>query len=69
MQTLARKIEGKRPLGKFGRRWENNIEIDIKEIGQNSGKLILLSGYNPAMAFCKHGNELSDSIKGRGSLY
>jgi hypothetical protein len=27
------KPELKRPLGKPGRRWEDNIKIDLKEIG------------------------------------
>jgi hypothetical protein len=27
------KPEGKRPLGKPRRRWEDNIEMDIREIG------------------------------------
>jgi hypothetical protein len=32
MQSLVRKSEGKRPLGRFGRRLESNIEISLKEI-------------------------------------
>ena len=28
--------EGKRPLGKHRRRWEDNIAMDIKEIGINT---------------------------------
>jgi hypothetical protein len=27
------KPEGKRPLGRPRRRWENNIKIDLREIG------------------------------------
>ena len=27
------KPEGKRPLGRPGRRWENNIKIDLQEVG------------------------------------
>ena len=27
------KHTGKRPLGRLGRRWENNIRMDLKEIG------------------------------------
>jgi hypothetical protein len=27
------KSEGKRPLGRPGRRWEDNIKIDIQEMG------------------------------------
>ena len=27
------KPEGKRPLGRPGRRWENNIKMDFQEVG------------------------------------
>ena len=27
------KPEGKRPLGRSRRRWENNIEMDLQEVG------------------------------------
>ena len=30
---LARKCEGKRPLGRFSFRWEANVRIDIEAIG------------------------------------
>jgi hypothetical protein len=30
---LARKPDGKRPLGKPRRRWEDNIEVDFQEMG------------------------------------
>jgi hypothetical protein len=29
----VRKPEGKRPLGRRRRRWEDNIKIDLREIG------------------------------------
>jgi hypothetical protein len=32
-RVLVRKPEGKRPLGRPRRRWENNIKIDLTEIG------------------------------------
>jgi len=31
--VLVGKPEGKRPLGRPRRRWENNIEMDIQEMG------------------------------------
>jgi len=31
---LVRKPEGKRPLGKRRRRWEDNIRMDLREIGR-----------------------------------
>jgi hypothetical protein len=30
---LVRKPERKRPLGRPGRRWEDNIRIDLRELG------------------------------------
>jgi hypothetical protein len=30
---LVGKLEGKRPLGRLNRRWENNMGVDIKEVG------------------------------------
>jgi hypothetical protein len=32
-KMLTGKLEGKRPLGIPGRRWEDNTKIDLKEIG------------------------------------
>jgi len=29
-KPLVRKPEGKRPLGRLGHRWDNNIEMDLK---------------------------------------
>ena len=30
------KPEGKRPLGRPGRKWENNIKMDLQEVGCRS---------------------------------
>ena len=30
---LIRKLEGKRPLGTPRRRWEDNIKVDLQEVG------------------------------------
>jgi hypothetical protein len=35
--VLVGKPEGKRPLGRPRRRWENNIKMDVKEIGGGRG--------------------------------
>jgi hypothetical protein len=32
-RVLMRKSEGKRPLGRPRRRWENNIKMDLQEMG------------------------------------
>jgi hypothetical protein len=31
--VLVRKLKGKRPLGRRRRMWENNIKIDLQELG------------------------------------
>jgi len=33
LYNLVGKPEGKRPLGKYRRRWEDNIRMDVREIG------------------------------------
>jgi hypothetical protein len=38
--VLVGKLEGRRPLERPRRRWENNIEMDLQEIGWWGG------GYN-----------------------
>jgi hypothetical protein len=32
-RVLVGKPEGKRPLGRSRRRWDDNIEMDLREIG------------------------------------
>ena len=34
------KPEGKRPLGRPRRRWEDNIEMDLRDVGCDSGDWI-----------------------------
>jgi hypothetical protein len=33
MQSLVGKPEGRRPFGKPRRRWEDNIKMDLPEVG------------------------------------
>jgi hypothetical protein len=40
---LVGRPEGKRPLGRPGRRWEDNIKMDLKEIGINGANWIRLA--------------------------
>jgi hypothetical protein len=42
-RVLVGRPEGKRPLGRPRRRWEDNIKTDLKEIGIDRAKLIRLS--------------------------
>ena len=36
-KVLVGKPEGKRPLGRPSRRWEDTIEIDLEEVGRGCG--------------------------------
>jgi hypothetical protein len=36
-RVLVGKPEGKRPLGRPRRRWEDNIKIDVEEVRVSSG--------------------------------
>ena len=36
-KVLVEKREGKRPLGRPKRRWEDNIKIDLQEVGRDCG--------------------------------
>ena len=39
-KILTRTPAGRRPLGRPGRRWEENIRMDLKEIGINAGNWV-----------------------------
>jgi hypothetical protein len=39
-RVLVGKPEGKRPLGRPRRRWEDNIKMDLQEIGVGCGNWI-----------------------------
>jgi len=58
------KSERKKPLGRPRRRWENNIKMDLRELGGSCGLDASGSGYGPVEGCCEHGNEPSGSIKG-----
>jgi hypothetical protein len=36
-RVLVRKLEGKRPLGRPRRRWEDNIKMYVQEVGRGHG--------------------------------
>jgi hypothetical protein len=36
-RVLVRNPDGKRPLGRPGCRWEDNIKIELKEVGSGYG--------------------------------
>jgi hypothetical protein len=59
---LVGKTEGKRPLGRSRRRWENGIRMDIREIGLGGYGLDLTgSGQGPVAGCCECGDEPSGS--------
>jgi hypothetical protein len=42
-RVLVRSPEGKRPLGRPRRRWEDNIKMDLKEMGIDGANWIRLA--------------------------
>jgi hypothetical protein len=52
------KPDGKKRLGRPRRRWEDNIKVDLREIGWDTSG----SRQGPAEGSCDHGNEPSGSI-------
>ena len=36
-KVFVGKPEGKRPLGRPGRRWDDNIKMDLQEVGRDCG--------------------------------
>jgi hypothetical protein len=42
-RVLVAEPEGKRPLGRPRCRWENNIKMDVREIGRDDGDWIHLA--------------------------
>jgi hypothetical protein len=63
-RVLAGKPEGKRPLGRPRRRWEDNIKMDLREIGIDGTKWIQLAQDTVQWrAFGEDCNETSGPIK------
>jgi hypothetical protein len=42
-RVLVGRLEGKRPLGKPRRRWEDNIKLDLRKIGIDGANWIQLA--------------------------
>jgi hypothetical protein len=42
-RVLVRRPEGKRPLGRPRRRWEDNIKLDLREVGISGANWIQLA--------------------------
>jgi hypothetical protein len=48
-RVLVGKREGKRPLARSRRRWEDNIKMDLQEVGCGGMDSIDLAGMNAVM--------------------
>ena len=59
-RVLVGKTGGKRPLGRLTRRWEDNIKMDLQEVGSGNLDCIELA---EDRSTCECGNETSGSIK------
>jgi hypothetical protein len=62
------KPEGKRPLGKPNREWDDNMRIDLREIGWEGADRIHLAQDGDQWLTCEHFNEPSGSTEGREFL-
>jgi hypothetical protein len=60
-KVLVAKPEGKRPLGRPRRRWEDVIIMDLREIGCGCGLDSTGSGQGPVAGCCECGDEPSGS--------
>jgi len=54
-RVLVGKLEGKRPLGRPRRRWEDNTKMDLQKLGGGCGDWMELA------RTCEYGNEPSGS--------
>jgi hypothetical protein len=61
---FVRKPKGKKPYRRPSCRWEDNIRMDLGEIGWESGLDAFGSGEGPVAGPCEHGNEPLSSTKG-----
>jgi hypothetical protein len=66
-RALVGKPEGRRPLGRPRRRWEDNIKIDLLEVvwgwGGGVDSVDLAQDREPMAGSCVYGDEPSGCIK------
>jgi hypothetical protein len=62
-RVLVGNPEGKRPLGRPRRRWEDNERMDLQEVGCWCEDWIGLAQVGDVAALCESGEESSGSIK------
>src|SRR5215469_12349292 len=65
-RMLVGKPEGKRPLGRPRRRWEDNIKMDLQEVGGSRGDWMELARDRDGWRALEYGKEPSGSIKIQG---
>jgi hypothetical protein len=58
-KVLVGKPEGKIPLGRSRRRWEDGIRMDLREIGLGGGLNSTVSRQGPVAGCCECGDEPS----------
>ena len=57
-RALVGKPEGKRPMGRPRRRWEDNIKMDLQEVGGSCGDWMELA---QVAGTCDYGDEPAGS--------
>jgi hypothetical protein len=62
-RLLVGKPEGKWPLGRPRRRWEDNIKMDLQEVGRGRGDWMELAQDRDVALACECGDEHLGSIK------
>jgi hypothetical protein len=67
-RVLVGKPEGKRPLGRGIDRWEDNIKMDLQEVGCGGMDLIEVAQDRQVTGTCVCANDCSGSIKCGKSL-
>jgi hypothetical protein len=66
-RILVGRPKGKIPLGRPRHRWEDNIKMDLREMGIDGANWIRLAQYRVRWrGLCEHDNEPSGSIKKAG---
>jgi hypothetical protein len=60
---IDRVLVGKRPIGRPRHRWEDNIKMNLQEVGCGGMDWIKLAQDGQRAATCECGNELSGSMK------
>jgi hypothetical protein len=64
--VLVGKPKGKRQLERPRQRWEDNIKMDLKEVGIDVANWIQKVQDSPMTSFCEDRKESSGSIKKEG---